>query len=125
TTRHADFILPTPTAAEHEHYDVGLYCLSVRNVAKWSPAALPAEDGAAHTWEILANLGARLMGFGDASLQDIDDLVLRQYAEPAIAAVVERWDGLTADEAIAKLENPIGPKRMIELLLRIGPYGDG
>jgi anaerobic selenocysteine-containing dehydrogenase len=125
TTRHADFILPTPTAAEHEHYDVGLYCLSVRNVAKWSPAALPADDGAAHTWEILANLGARLMGFGDASLKDIDDLVLRQYAEPAVATVVDRWEGLTADEAIAKLETPIGPKRMIELLLRIGPYGDG
>lgn len=127
TTRYADFILPTPTAAEHEHYDVGMYCLSVRNVAKWSPAALPARDQHGeeipHTWEILANLGARLMGFGGASLADIDELVLRQYADAALADT--RWEGLTVDESIAKLESPIGPQRMVELLLRIGPYGDG
>lgn len=123
TTRLAHFILPTPSAAEHEHFDVGLYCLSVRNVAKWSEAAVPAPPDAPHTWEILANLGARLMGFGDASLQDIDDLVFRQYAESALEYC--RFAGLTLDEVQAELGDAIGPERVVDLLLRIGPYGDG
>ncbi len=123
TTSHADYILPTPTAAEHEHYDVGLYCLSVRNVAKWSQTAVEPAPGAPHTWEILANLGARMMGLADVPLQYIDDLVLRQYVEAALEDC--RWEDLHSEEAIGKLESQIGPERIVELLLRIGPYGDG
>ncbi len=124
TTRHADFILPTPSAAEHEHYDVGLYCLAVRNVAKWSEAVRPAPDGSPHTWEVLANLGARLMGLRDVPVADVDALVLQQYAAAAVERN-QRWQDLTADEIVAKLEGGIGPERVVEMLLRVGPYGDG
>jgi len=40
TTRYADVILPTPSPAELASYELGFYHLSVRNVAKWSPAVV-------------------------------------------------------------------------------------
>ena len=33
TTRHADVILPPPSALERSHYDLAFYGLAVRNVA--------------------------------------------------------------------------------------------
>jgi anaerobic selenocysteine-containing dehydrogenase len=42
TTRHAHVILPTPSPAELAGYELGLYLLSVRNIAKWSEAASPS-----------------------------------------------------------------------------------
>ena len=47
TTRHAHLILPTPSPAEQASYEVGLYLLSVRNVAKWSWPAVAPPDGRA------------------------------------------------------------------------------
>jgi len=37
TTRHANVILPAPSALERSHYDIALYRLAVHNVAKYSP----------------------------------------------------------------------------------------
>jgi len=123
TTRHAHLILPTPSPAEQPCYEVGLYLLSVRNVAKWSFAAVEPEPGTPQTWEVLANISARLMGFGDLPLQQVDDFVLRVFADGAVAA--SRFEGLTADEVVAKVEGGIGPERLVDMLLRVGPYGDG
>ncbi len=47
TTRHADVILPAPSALQKPHYDVALLQLAVRNVANWSEPVLPLDDGAA------------------------------------------------------------------------------
>jgi len=123
TTRHAHLILPTPSPAEQPCYEVGLYVLSVRNVAKWSFAAVEPEPGTPETWEVLANISARLMGFAGLPLQQVDDFVLRVFADGAVAA--SSFDGLTADEVVAKVDGGIGPERLVDMLLRVGPYGDG
>src|SRR5262249_8628209 len=69
STRHAHIILPTPSPAEQASYEIGLYTLSVRNVAKWSwPVAAAAAEGP-ESWEVLSNLAARLMGLGDMPAQ--------------------------------------------------------
>ena len=44
TTRHADVILPPPSALARGHYDLAFYSLAVRNVANYS-AAGPARPG--------------------------------------------------------------------------------
>ena len=45
TTRHADVILPGPTALRHSHYDLAFYQLAVRNIANYTPAGAAAEPG--------------------------------------------------------------------------------
>lgn len=124
STRHAHIILPTPSPAEQSNYEVGLYTLSVRNIAKWSWAAMPTESGVPETWEVLSNIGARLMGMGGMPAQMIDDFILRRFAEGAVEGGCV-WEGLTADEMIEKVGTTMGPDRIIDMLLRFGPYGDG
>jgi anaerobic selenocysteine-containing dehydrogenase len=127
STRHAHIILPTPSPVEYANYELGLYLLSVRNVAKWSwPAVAPPPD-AQQAWQVLLNLSARLMGLAGMPLEDVDAFVLHGYVEGAVAANGEngRWSGLTVEEVIGKLGNEAGPERLVDMLLRIGPYGDG
>ena len=38
-------ILPTTPPLERDNYDMVFHAFSVRNHAKWSPAALPKPDG--------------------------------------------------------------------------------
>jgi anaerobic selenocysteine-containing dehydrogenase len=123
TTRHAHLILPTPSPAEQPGYEVGLYLLSVRNVAKWSFAALPPAEGMPHTWQVFSRLAAPLMGAGAAPAQAFDDLVFRVFAQGAVETT--SWPGLTLDEVIAKVQGGAGPERLVDMLLRVGPYGDG
>jgi anaerobic selenocysteine-containing dehydrogenase len=124
TTRLANIILPTPSAAEQENYEFGLYHLSVRNVAKWSWAAVPPPAGAKPAWEVLLRLGAIFMGAHASTTKDIDDRVFRQVAASAIREGGP-WSGLTVEEAVATCDDSLGPERVIDLLIRVGSYGDG
>jgi anaerobic selenocysteine-containing dehydrogenase len=60
TTRHADVILPTTTTLERDHYDMIFNILSVRNVARYSPAVFPKPEGMLHDWEVLQRAGDAL-----------------------------------------------------------------
>ncbi len=125
TTRHAHLILPTPAPSELAGYELGLYLLSVRNVAKWSWPVLPPPPGCPQTWEVISKLAAGLMGVGDdVPAKALDDLIFRRIVEGALGEGCA-WPGLTPDEVTAKLDGAIGPERIVDLLLRIGPYGDG
>jgi anaerobic selenocysteine-containing dehydrogenase len=124
TTRHAHVILPTPSPAELASYELGFYLLSVRNMAKWSWPVVPPPREAPETWQVLSNLAARLMGFGGMPEPVVDDFIFRKLAEGAIDEQGP-WPGLTVDEVVAKLDGGIGPARIVDMLLRLGPYGDG
>ncbi len=124
TTRHADIILPPVSSLQRPSYDLGLYNLAVRDMAKWSPPVFPAAPDAQHSWQVLLTLGKHLMGMGEIALESVDAFVLQQYCEMAIKEDTP-WHGLTPDEAIAKLGDTPGPERILDLLLRVGPYGDG
>jgi anaerobic selenocysteine-containing dehydrogenase len=105
TTRHADVVLPGPTPLERPHYDLALYQLAIRNVANWTPPVLPAE--VPQEWETLLRLTGIVMGMGPAAdLAALDDFVATQMAE--------RYDVPTGDRR--------GPERLIDILLRGGPY---
>jgi len=124
TTRHAHLILPTPSPAEQANYELGLYLLSVRNVAKWSWPVPSSTPDMPETWEVLSNIGARLMGLNGVPAKAVDDFILRRFAEGAIEGQCP-WPGLTVDEIVEKLGDAIGPDRIVDMLLRLGPYGDG
>jgi anaerobic selenocysteine-containing dehydrogenase len=97
--------------------------LSVRNVAKWSQAVVPAAEDRPQTWQVFSTLAKHLMGLGELPEQAFDDIVLRQYATAATEGGA--WEGLDADEVLAKVAGGAGPRRLVDMLLRIGPHGDG
>jgi anaerobic selenocysteine-containing dehydrogenase len=124
STRHADVILPTPSPAELASYELGFYHLSVRNVAKWSRAVVSPPEGAQESWQVLSRLSARLMGLNGASEKVVDDFIFRRLAEGVVREAA-RWPGLTVDEILGELGDRIGPERIVDMLLRSGPHGDG
>ncbi len=101
TTRHADVILPGPTAVERPHYPLPFYQLSVRNVANYSPALL--DSPVPQEWETLLRLTGIVTGQGpDADIAAIDAFVASQLGA---------YEG-----------DRTGPERLLDILLRKGPY---
>lgn len=97
TTRHAHVILPPSGPLEHDHYDVALHLLAVRNTAKYSKAIFPRAPEARHDWEILNELTYRL-------------------ARGPVARVFARTQ--------AEVLKHLGPRGILDLLLRAGPRGE-
>src|SRR5215831_7084236 len=122
TTRFAHVILPTASPAAQPNYEFGLYHLSVRNVVKWS-SPVPASGEAPEAWQVLARLSGILMGMPHQSAEEIDDVVFRQFATSALAT--SAWANLGVDEIVAKVDRVHGPERIVDMLMRMGPYGDG
>ncbi|MBV8139083.1 MAG: molybdopterin-dependent oxidoreductase [Deltaproteobacteria bacterium] len=122
TTRHADFILPTPSPAEQPNYEFGLYHLSVRTIAKWSWAAVSSDSPPA--WEVMLKIGAGLLGLEGRATKEVDDMMFAQVAQTAVKRN-RHWEGLSVEEVVSSLAESTGPERVIDMLLRLGPYGDG
>ena len=97
TTQHADIILPPTGPLEHGHYDLGLHMVTVRNTVKYSPPLYKPMPDARHDWEILLELTHRL-----------------QSHSPL------KW---AASEAQYRAMKGLGVEGMLDLLLRLGPYG--
>jgi anaerobic selenocysteine-containing dehydrogenase len=126
TTRHADVILPVPTALQKGHYDVALLQLALRNVANYSPPVLPLEEGQLDEWHILARLALLAQGMGaGADPAIVDDLTVRALVGAAVADETGPIAGREVDEIVALLGERTGPERLLDLMLRTGPYGDG
>ena len=114
TTRHADVILPVPSALQKPHYDLALLQLALHNVANWSEPVLPLDDGQPDEWEVLAKLALIAVGLGpDADPAVVDDLSLRR-----------RWPSTLPDDVVAAVDatGRRGPARLVDLMLRTGPY---
>ncbi|HEX4951877.1 MAG TPA: molybdopterin oxidoreductase family protein [Thermoanaerobaculia bacterium] len=99
TTRHAHLILPPTSPLEHDHYDLVFHLLAIRNTAKYSPALFAPEPGAKHDWEIFLDLAARLD---------------RRRGFAKLAA----WP-------VQALQRRLGPRLLLRLALRFGPWGPG
>ncbi|WP_116997265.1 molybdopterin oxidoreductase family protein [Desertimonas flava] len=118
TTRHADVILPVPSALQKPHYDLALLQLALRNVTNWSEPILPLDvgpDGVVQPdeWEVLAKLALIAAGAGpDADVATFDDLVFDNLAKHAAPEVV----------AAVAAAGRTGPARIVDLMLRTGPY---
>jgi anaerobic selenocysteine-containing dehydrogenase len=95
TSRHAHFVLPTTPPLEREHYDLIFHGLAVRNTARYSTPLFPADPGLRHDWQVLDGLARRL-------------------DRGPLAARLRR-----------RLRAALGPRRLLDLALRSGPYGAG
>jgi anaerobic selenocysteine-containing dehydrogenase len=96
TSRHAHLILPPSGPLERDHYDLAFHLLAVRNTAKFSPPVFPRSPDARHDWEILSALTARL-------------------APTRLGRATGRLQ--------SRVLGALGPRGIVDLLLRAGPYG--
>ncbi len=124
TTRHADVILPAPEPLAKGHYDLALYQLAVRSVANYSPPILdhrgPAE------WEVLLRLAGIVSGQGpNADTDALDRMVIETLVAREVAGAHSPVAGRDPAELLEGLEPRRGPERVLDLLLRTGPFGDG
>jgi anaerobic selenocysteine-containing dehydrogenase len=126
TTRHADVILPGLSPFEQSHYDVALRSLAVRNVATYAPPVFAVPDGQAPEWVTILRLLGVLMGQGaNADVDGLDDFVAGQLVEQTVNAGASPIAGRDPQEILAALAPRRGPDRLLDLMLRTGPYGDG
>ncbi|OLE21465.1 MAG: molybdopterin-binding oxidoreductase [Actinobacteria bacterium 13_1_20CM_3_71_11] len=121
TTRHADVILPPPPPSRRAHYDLTFYLFSVRNVANFSPPALPPEPDSVDECDILSRLGAIVAGLGP----DVDlDALAERDLHTALEAFAGKESGVDVGELRAALHGDTRAERLLDLRLRTGPYGD-
>lgn len=128
TTRHADVILPPPSPLQRPHYDLGLLQMAVRNVANYSPAVLPIAPGEPDEWEIMAKVALIALGQGpDADPSLLDDELISGMVEHAVADATSAVAGRDPEELLKALGQGgrRGPERVLDFMLRTGPYGDG
>jgi anaerobic selenocysteine-containing dehydrogenase len=115
TTRHAHVILPGLSPLEQPHCDEALWGFALRGVARWSPPVFDPCDRPAE-WEILLRLGAILGGMPAHAvpLEVLDD-------EWFVARAARHGvDGAAVDTGDLR-----GPDRIVDLTLRMSPWGDG
>ena len=126
TTRHANVILPPPSPLERSHYDLSFYQLSIRNIAHYSLPVFQRPAGQLDEWEILLRLTGILAGQG-ASLPvaALDDYVAGQVIARETRQKGSPVEGRDPAELLAALAPRRGPERLLDFLLRVGPYGDG
>jgi anaerobic selenocysteine-containing dehydrogenase len=124
TTRHADVILPSPSPLEKAHFDFVFQGFAIRNYANYSPSVLALPAGMPDEWETVLRLVGVVTGQGpDADVAAIDDFVVRAAIGKEVADPFSPWHGRDVEEALAELAPRVGTSRLIDLMLRTGPYG--
>lgn len=123
TTRHADVILPAPSPLHRSHYDLALYLFAVRNVAHYSPPSVAPDPELPDEWVTLLRLTGVLAGLGsEADVGALDEQVARALIEREIKTPGSKVSGRTIEELLTELEPRRGPERLLDFMLRTGPY---
>jgi anaerobic selenocysteine-containing dehydrogenase len=124
TTRHADVILPVPSALEKSHYDVAFYNQSLRRIANWSPAVFTTEQPGDS--EVLGRLALVLRGEGpNGDTTVLDEELLMGILNSAVANRNANVYGRDAIELRQMVVGDSPQDRIVDALLRTGPFGDG
>ena len=125
TSRHAHVVLPPPPPSQAPHFDFAFNTLAVRNQVRYTRAAVPLEPGRMAETEILARLVLAATGMHGADPSAVDDLVIGQTLGKAVTEAHSPVHGRDPRELAAQLTGDSGPERRLDMMLRLGPYGDG
>ena len=116
TSRFAHVILPGVSPLESPHLDELIWGWAARSAVKWSDALYALPDAHAEEWQILTRLGWLFSGGTNA---DYDEAALDDGWFRALCGMY----GVDADTVMAQYEHG-GPERIIDLTIRMGPWGD-
>lgn len=123
TTRHADVILPSPSALEEENYELTFLANAVRSFAKYSPPIFP-RSGLAEE-DIYAKLALILRGEGaDADPSIIHDELVNEFIDRSMKGDSGPLSGRDRAEIEAALEGLSPVEKQLDLRLRTGWHGD-
>jgi anaerobic selenocysteine-containing dehydrogenase len=126
TTRHANVILPPEGNLARGHYDIAFYTLAIRNIANYSPPSVELAAGEMSEWEILLRLAAIASGQGaGADPAALDDFVVAGLVDKVVGRNNSNVEGRDPADLLDALSARRGPERILDLMLRNGPYGDG
>ncbi|MER5375364.1 molybdopterin oxidoreductase family protein [Streptomyces sp. NPDC002553] len=125
TSRHAHVVLPPPPPSQSPHHDFAFNTLAVRNQVRYSRPAVPLEAGRMAESEILARLVLAATGMHGAEPSAVDDLVIGQTLGKAVTEAHSPVHGRDPLDLAAQLTGESGPERRLDMMLRLGPYGDG
>ena len=116
TTRHAHVILPTASMLEQPHWDVWAWCFALNSGGHYSPQLFDLPDGWVHDWELILRLRGLCAGTKnrDIDIEAMEDNYFTTLCE-----------NIGAEPPIASSALPErGPERILDLAIRMGPYGD-
>ncbi|MFD4873734.1 molybdopterin oxidoreductase family protein [Streptomyces sp. NPDC058420] len=125
TARHADVVLPPPPPSQSPHHDFAFNTLAVRNQVRYTRPAIPLEPGRMAETEILARLVLAASGMHGTDPAAVDTMVIDQTLGKAVTDPNSPVHGRDAGEVAAQLTGDTGPERRLDMMLRLGPYGDG
>ncbi|MFI6662404.1 molybdopterin oxidoreductase family protein [Streptomyces sp. NPDC050523] len=125
TSRHAHVVLPPPPPSQSPHHDFAFNTLAVRNQVRYTRPAVPLEPGRRAETEILARLILAATGMHGADPSAVDDMVIGQTLGKAVKEPHSPVHGRDPKELTAQLTGVSGPERRLDMMLRLGPYGDG
>ncbi|WP_137990295.1 molybdopterin-dependent oxidoreductase [Streptomyces vilmorinianum] len=122
TTRHADVVLPPPPPSQSAHFDFAFNGFAVRNQARFSPAAVPLEEGRMDECEIHARLILAVSGMHGAPPSAVDDLAISTTLAKAVTQEHSPLFGGDPKEQARLLAGRTGAERRLDMMLRLGPY---
>ncbi|WP_438304577.1 molybdopterin oxidoreductase family protein [Streptomyces sp. HUAS TT11] len=125
TSRHAHVLLPPPPPSRAPHFDFAFNTLAVRNQVRYTRAAVPLEPDRMAETEILARLVLAATGMHGAGPEAVDAMVVDQTLGKAVTEAHSPVHGRDPRELAALLTGDNGPERRLDMMLRLGPYGDG
>jgi anaerobic selenocysteine-containing dehydrogenase len=118
TTRHADVILPAPSALEEECYELTFMGNATRSFAKYDDPVFPGEGPSEA--DLFARLILALRGEGG----DADPNVLHQELIDHAIGRIEDQDGVAREKIERALEGKPPIQQLLDLRLRSGWQGD-
>lgn len=123
TTRHADVILPPPSALERGHWDFAFQTLSLRDYGDWSPPVF--EPDGPSEFAILVTLTAIAAGLGpDADPTVVARSALEHRVTEATTDPASPIHGRDPVEILASLDDRPVDLQSLDLMIRLGHRGD-
>jgi anaerobic selenocysteine-containing dehydrogenase len=125
TTRHADVILPPPPPSHSPHFDVALAGVAVRNNARYSPPVFALPEDRPDEVQIICRLALGILGVGtDTDPKLVDDQIIAAVLDKEVADPSSPVSGRSVAELTAMLPEGPGYERRLDMMLRLGPFGD-
>ncbi|MER6519533.1 molybdopterin oxidoreductase family protein [Streptomyces sp. NPDC001553] len=122
TSRHAHVVLPPPPPSQSAHFDFAFNAFAVHNQARYSPPAVPLEEGRMDECEVHARLILAVSGLHGASPDVLNDRVIADTLAREVADPHSPLFGADPQREARALTGSTGPERRLDMMLRLGPY---